>query len=180
MIPFEVVKKALSGRCFASREAMPTVPITEETLVGAEKRGDSLVYVPRISLNEIAAQHKRDFTDDMRALRDVGFMRIRPEPGWWVVGVGPFLSENVSPTPRRAPASVFVFACLKHREFLGRHLFVGVATTDCKYHPGGPFLHGDPFRTVAVWMSSNGIGVTANFENTLPKEAFTAYAHRAK
>lgn len=168
----------MSGRLLAEKDASPFVPLSKEVLEVARKRGDVLVYVPDMSMNDMVKRHRNHFMGDVDVYEDAGFMRTKHKAAWWIVGVGPFVQESVVTTPRRAPAVVLVYACIQSQEQLGEALFTGVATTGCIYTLGGPILYGNPFRTIAVRSHDTKISVVPILECDLPKDRRTAFGTR--
>jgi len=169
----------MRGSLFAENAAIPFIPFTESELESGLKRGDVLVYVPKTSLNGVVNRFKDHFTDSISYHRDASFMRIEHEAGWWLVGVGPFVSGDVVTTPRRASALVLVYACILSENYAHRALFTGVATTDCHFNAGAPVtFRRDNSQVVAVWSHDRKVSVSPVFENSLPENTLTAYSVR--
>lgn len=169
----------MGGSLLAEGAAIPFVPFTEDELKSALNRGDVLVYIPQTSLNEVTDRFSGHFNGNTYQYREAGFMRSKHDAAWWLVGVGPFLQEDIAVTPRRASALVLVYACILSEKYAQRTLFTGVATTDCHYNAGAPAtFRSDQSQVVAVWSHDKKIGLTPVFESSLPENKFTAYSLR--
>ncbi len=163
----------------AEGAAIPFVPFTEDELKSALKRRDVLVYVPQTSLNEVVEWFKGHFSGNLYQYRDAGYMRSKHDAAWWIVGIGPYVRDDVAVSPRRATALVLVYACILSEKYAQRTLFTGVATTDSYYNTGAPAtFRQDQSQVIAVWSHDKKISLDAVFESSLPKNKFTAYSLR--